>query len=912
MTKNLEATSQEFFEKEIEAWEVFEEFSTLSSELQTFIASNKSLTLRLISQASWGSSEEFPAVLEELWSTDYDVWLERVIRAPSDMEVVPKSLIDERFVLDSFKPFLEEDEDDFFSKKVFFESWFLAVSETVVLSSATFLTDMLSLLEENESNHPDKPSPFLFWMIFGADPAPFRDEQLCCRYLEAFSRQVSHLTECLVTFFTVRGGHFDYTWNAVAYPQMFDSLIRSASYSDSSAIQERLAELRDAISKNFLMMEDLRDYRMDRQWHQGLYCVSFGATNQTMSEGEDDLDLEHSLRARVRAGVTATRGMENADEVSGAAHWEAVFEELINEPKKKTLSSSQQAKKLVIGPEEFEAKIVAARKSVIAKNKSVYFGSITDEQLKLVARHSEDPEILAMIFRSKSQDVRKALASNGKPCAYATSLSLLKDKIVEVKEAVLTHAWLDVEDYEVLCEKQGARTSKNRLWRAFTSDVYSFSDFQISHLVENPNVATDFFQDINVEAIANAMVKDIWGYRQMSASERAQEKTEKVSYVKKNYQTEARVTYQPQALSESQREELSVIEEQLRQLNGHASGSKLANDPQGTDPTKLSGSARVGVSRKKDEALASAEDLTAEEFDYLIFQSRNDKARVKAIANPEMPYELFDRVLAEYPEDAPTSNYFWVRYLEDPQFLGKPELQRVKKLLANSEVPESFIVATFQRFRDGEEDRAWRKWRTTLIAMANHPNTPVDILKRLLDRNKKELNDAIKDHPRMQGLEKKEVKRVGRKVVRQYDSDQANNHACAVSARAFCVELRHSNEYFEVQKVLTDSVYIDSYVEQHVIDSGASSFIDFLQRAEPDLQSLVNRLEGVTECTLAPFFSTKERIELRLVGIDLSADSLDWPAMSLNAGETFLKEGSMQIRYPLSKDISVILDIITR
>lgn len=49
-----------------------------------------------------------------------------------------------------------------------------------------------------------------------------------------------------------------------------------------------------------------------------------------------------------------------------------------------------------------EVKIVAARKAVIAKNKSVYFGSITDEQLKLAARHSEDPEILAMIFRSKS------------------------------------------------------------------------------------------------------------------------------------------------------------------------------------------------------------------------------------------------------------------------------------------------------------------------------------------------------------------------------------------------------------------------------------------------------------------------------------------------------------------------------
>ena len=64
-----------------------------------------------------------------------------------------------------------------------------------------------------------------------------------------------------------------------------------------------------------------------------------------MSEGEDDLGLEHGLRARVRAGVTATRGMENADEVSGAAHWEAVFEKLINEPKQKILGSSQQAKK---------------------------------------------------------------------------------------------------------------------------------------------------------------------------------------------------------------------------------------------------------------------------------------------------------------------------------------------------------------------------------------------------------------------------------------------------------------------------------------------------------------------------------------------------------------------------------------
>ena len=62
MTNDLEVQSREFFEKEIEDWEVFEEYSTLSSELQTFIASNKSLTLRLISQASWGSSEEFPAL----------------------------------------------------------------------------------------------------------------------------------------------------------------------------------------------------------------------------------------------------------------------------------------------------------------------------------------------------------------------------------------------------------------------------------------------------------------------------------------------------------------------------------------------------------------------------------------------------------------------------------------------------------------------------------------------------------------------------------------------------------------------------------------------------------------------------------------------------------------------------------
>ena len=39
--------------------------------------------------------------------------------------------------------------------------------------------DMLNLLEENESNQPDIPSPFLFWMVFGADPAPFREEHLC-------------------------------------------------------------------------------------------------------------------------------------------------------------------------------------------------------------------------------------------------------------------------------------------------------------------------------------------------------------------------------------------------------------------------------------------------------------------------------------------------------------------------------------------------------------------------------------------------------------------------------------------------------------------------------------------------------------------------------------------------------------
>lgn len=877
----LAKATDEFFSRELLKFEVFDEFSLLSEAVQKFITTDKALTLKLISSADGNyDPRALPAAIFEEWRDDKDVWLELIKRNYDALELVPTDMVDDNFAIESLRFMFSEEDNNGEGDTLFgidmkegLESWWSRFKDSEVASSTSFFKSYLAL-EDVCLQQPDEP--FLFWVFSIARPAVFRDDTLCSDFIDAFRERVSKLTSCLVTFFGRRHTRLNYTWNAVAHPAVFDRCVRASDYKNNPDIAIKLRALRQAIARNFEVIEDFRN--RDYEYLNHLTDNQFSTV----------------------------------DEVSSAQDWDNVLLGLMSDIVGPEDSDTKALEKNSFGREELEAKISCARKSCISKFKSVYFGALSDSDLELAGKYSEDAEVLAMLFRSKSHSVREALATNGRACAYNTSLGLLNDKIVAVKEAVLSHAWLHDDDFKVLCEMDGFRTNKMNHLRVFTSDIVVWNDLQFSHLVKNANVSEELLRGVNLDAIANAKMNTSWGFKGLRAPERADAKAKELKRIESQYiNQQGRETFHlnlphPE-LSASERERLRNIEEELRQLNIPTKKGTTSNQGAIDEQPVNNKSQRIGISKARDQALSVTAGLTNEEFEYLIFGSRDEKSRTSAIGNPEMPFELFDRVLSEFPEDAPSSNYFWLRYLENPAFLGKPELQRTRKLLSNPEVPESFIVATFQRFLDGEEERAWRKWRTTLIAIASHPNTPQDVLKRLLGRNKKELNDAIKVHPRMQGMQKKEVKREGRRVIRQYDEVGEKKHICSVEPQLFVLELRSIQRFFKISSILPDSMSPDAALIEEITQYGPSSLAEFLKGGQPSLSKWINKIEALTSCTTLPFFSTRERVELRFDDLGPLPEDLDSPAMSVNAYEKFLLDRETTLDLSIAKDLSIRL-----
>lgn len=561
-------------------------------------------------------------------------------------------------------------------------------------------------------------------------------------------------------------------------------------------------------------------------------------------------------------------------------------------------------------------KIVQTRKALMKKYRSVYFGRLSDEDLQLAGRYSKIADVHALVFRSKSALVRAALAENGAPSAYESSLALLKDKAISVRESVLQHAWLNHEDYEALCEKSG-KTRGNAYCRVLNPSVISFTDCQLYHLLKNNNVSDRFFQDLDVDAVATLLVKLTWKIGRWGAAERAELKARELERVKTVFlspdERKDRLLHRSKpALSAAQDKRLRDIE---RELLEYKSGAEAPNEMPPSLPTAPEKSksefCRTGQSKQKDRALAQLTGLSPEEFEYLIFRSRDDKTRSLAIVNPEMPYELFDRVLDEYPEEAANSTFFWVRYLEDPQFLGKPDLDRIKKLLSNDEVPSSFIAATFSRFEDGEFDRSWRRWRTTLMAIAEHPNTSEDVLLKLRERNRKDLNDRIRTHPRMQSSTKKEVKRIGRKVVRQYQESQSITRSCTVEIKYFAFRRSDPSLIFTVDQLRrrlsdnSDTVSPPAFEEECLTILRAYS-----QATGNGIPDLLRTVAAVTEVEIVPFFATKDRMEIRLVGCDLLAADLEPPAMSIGGYKKSLDEGVLELEFPIFDKFEMGLRVV--
>ena len=383
--------------------------------------------------------------------------------------------------------------------------------------------------------------------------------------------------------------------------------------------------------------------------------------------------------------------------------------------------------------ESFEAKIVATRKSLLAKRKSVYLGSLTDEDLVLAARYSQNSDILALLLRSKNNFVRESLAENGEKAAYHTSLALLKDRTTAVRAAVLEFAWLEPNDFENLAES-GAEGDHLQV---LTTNTWWGKDLQLYRLSLNPNLEDEFFRKIDIQALTNYVLTKR-GFRERRWRTFISEEI-----------TEIRNRRRPRRsgpIGTALIPRLKQIEEKILRLN--LDEVKDTSTDTINTSTDLENTDRVGVSRQEDRRLASRDDLTAQEFEFLIFTSRDEKTRKLAIANPAMPYSLFDRVVEEFPLDTHTSTYFWIKYLENPHFLGKPELPIARKLILNQETPESFIEETFHRYERGQYGRLMSKWFTTLLAIAKHPNTPTWILDQLAESHRSELQEAALAHPK--------------------------------------------------------------------------------------------------------------------------------------------------------------------
>ncbi len=390
--------------------------------------------------------------------------------------------------------------------------------------------------------------------------------------------------------------------------------------------------------------------------------------------------------------------------------------------------------KLLIS-QSLHAKVVATRKSLIAGHKSVYFGPLEDEDLALAARYSQNSNVLALLLRSKNKFVRESLAKNGGKAAYRTSLALLKDSTTSVKEAVLEYAWLEPRDFEQLAE---SGTEDDHL-QVLTTKTWWGNDLQLYRLSRNPNLKDEFFRKINIQALTSYILAK----RGYSSPYWRTSLTREI--------TEIRNRRQPKRsgpIGTALLPRLKQIEEEILHLN------HVQEKPIISDETNKSASwderGRTGVSKQQDRRLASKDDLTLQEFEFLIFTSRDEKTRKLAIANPALPYSLFDRVVEEFALDAHTSTYFWVKYLEDPHFLGKPALPIARKLILNPDTPESFIEETYQRYEGGQEEggRLMSKWFNTLLAIANHPNTPLWILDRLAESHRSELQEAAWAHPK--------------------------------------------------------------------------------------------------------------------------------------------------------------------
>lgn len=410
------------------------------------------------------------------------------------------------------------------------------------------------------------------------------------------------------------------------------------------------------------------------------------------------------------------------------------------------------------GSKSFEAKVTATRKTLLGKYKSAYFGELKDEDLEFAARFSQNPDVLALLLRSKSKSVREALAMNGQAAAYDTSLALLKDNTTSVKEAVLEHACLSVDDFQHLAE---SGTGGDHL-QIFKTNIWWGNDLQLYKLARNPHLEDDLFREINIGVIVDYVLKKRGESSPGDHGKRRPSITRQVEYIQGRTRPRP-----PIKISEAQIPQLQQTETKILELNKPEKSptkEKVSKKPSKTGPKT-----RVGVSSQKDRSLAAQDDLTKKEFEFLIFKSRDEKTRKLAIANPAMPYSLFDRVTKRFPTEAHTSVHFWVKYLEDPHFLGTPDLPTARKLILNPDVPENFIASTFNRYEAGEHGRVMSKWFTTLLAIANHPNTPLWILDKLIASHRIELTEAAWAHPKKSKLSNPST----RNVSLQFDDSKA-------------------------------------------------------------------------------------------------------------------------------------------
>jgi hypothetical protein len=181
---------------------------------------------------------------------------------------------------------------------------------------------------------------------------------------------------------------------------------------------------------------------------------------------------------------------------------------------------------------------------------------------------------------------------------------------------------------------------------------------------------------------------------------------------------------------------------------------------------------------------------------------------------------------------------------EKPHLLDSLSRQEIKKLIAVEDTSPALLSWAYAGYFKAE-DRSFKIWKGLLKTIANHKNTPPEILLKLSNHRRPEITKLAINHPSFPKSEKiVPVKLSGGKIARLYEEDHAEAIVCSVNLK---------------------------------IDDDFGYTVDDATFPKDDVRQTV---------TFVPFTARKKRVELRLK-LPPSWKIEQAPAISFNLWEKF-------------------------